>query len=275
MHILAHLQIAHDAAACGHLDPARAGHAAQLFFELLFKPVLADLVTRCDQQRVGVLLVFLGRRRPDVADQVADARGGRVEPREAALGEDAGKFGKAHAQGGEILVAQAACDLDGLEPARGFDLVLDIGNPRRLEPEQFAQPVDGGLGIDQTLGDQVDPEIRAVGGERCAVAVEDPAAARRNKGEVDAVAFGFETIFLVLRDRQIAQPQRQQHPDPALDRADHHRAPLERGAQQRGVDHLGRFLGPALEEGDLHQSILRARERRKRSSPATIRAIMG
>ncbi len=101
--------------------------------------------------------------------------------------DDAGKFGQAHAQRGEILVAQPAGDLDRLKPARGADLVLDVGDPRRFEPEQFAEPVDGRIGFDQPFGDQVDPEIGAVGGERRAVAVEDPAPARRDQGEVDAV----------------------------------------------------------------------------------------
>ena len=244
LHILAGFEVADDAAAGGHLHPPRAGNAAQICLELLFEAVLADLVARRDEQRIGVFLELLGRSGADIADQVADARRCRIEARKTALGHHALQIGEAHADGCELFEIQAACHLDRLKPAPLGDLGLDIGDPRRLEPEQGAEPVDRAFGIDHPFGNDIDPEIGAVRGERGTIAIKDPSAPRRNQREIDAVALGFEPVFLVLGNREIGEAPGQQHADPALDCADQHRPPLEHVAQDRGVDDLCRPLRP-------------------------------
>ncbi len=71
-------QFAHHLAARGDLDALGARLAAQILLELLFEPVLADLETRRDQQRVLGLLELLGRSNADIAHQMADRRAARV-----------------------------------------------------------------------------------------------------------------------------------------------------------------------------------------------------
>jgi len=137
---------------------------------------------------------------------VTDAGGGGVKPRKAALRHHAGQIGQAHAERGELFVIQSAGHLDRSEPARCADLVLYVGDPRRLKRQEFTQTVNRSGRIMHPFGDQIDAEIRSVGCKRGAVAIKDPASARGYQSEIDAVAFGFETVFLILGDRQIAQP---------------------------------------------------------------------
>src|SRR3546814_5810774 len=53
-----------------------------------------DLVAGRDVQRILGLLIFLGVRGADIADQVADRGPGRIIARKAALRRDAGQFGQ-------------------------------------------------------------------------------------------------------------------------------------------------------------------------------------
>ena len=95
-HVVALVQIAHEFAAGGHFDPLPAGRAAQHLFELLFQPVLADLETRGDQQRIALSLVILGRGRADIARQMADRGPGRIPPGKPLLRNYAGHVRQPH-----------------------------------------------------------------------------------------------------------------------------------------------------------------------------------
>src|SRR3546814_9317956 len=76
------------------LDAPRAGLALQHLLEIFLQPVLADLVAGRDVQRILGLLIFLGVRGADIADQMADRGPGRIIARKAALRRDAGQFGQ-------------------------------------------------------------------------------------------------------------------------------------------------------------------------------------
>src|SRR3546814_3121797 len=78
-------KIADDLAARRHLDAPRAGLALQHLLEIFLQPVLPDLVAGRDVQRILGLLIFLGVRGADIADQVADRGPGRIIARKAAL----------------------------------------------------------------------------------------------------------------------------------------------------------------------------------------------
>ena len=55
--------------------------------------------------------------------------------------------------------------------------------------------------VDQLLRDDVDPEAGAVDGDRLAIAVDDPPAARWDRDQLDPVALAQELVLLVLGDR--------------------------------------------------------------------------
>src|SRR3546814_4658327 len=89
-------------------------------------------------------------------------------------------------------------------------------------------------------------KVGPVRGQRGAMPVKNPAAAGGDEREVDAVAFGFELIFLVLEDSEIAHSRGQQHTEPALHRSHHQTAPVEAVAPGAGGRMaLGKQIGRA------------------------------
>src|SRR3546814_6074481 len=93
-----------------------------------------------------------------------------------------------------------------------------------------------------------------------AVAIDDPAPARRDHRIVDAVAFGKQLVMLVLGDRQPGHPPGEDDAHRGLRAAEHHRPPAEAEVLLRLVARA-RGLGHA--------------RRRTRSSRTTSRAIKG
>ncbi len=269
--VFAGLEIADDPSRSGDFDPARAGHAAQVELELLFQRILADLVPGRDQEWVAVLLlVFLGIGRTDIAEQMADAGPGRVEPRKAALRNHAGKVGQAHADCGEFVIADTRGDLDGLVAGPIVDPFADIGGLVVVEIENGRKRVDRRIGVFGAIGNDVDAEIGPVRSQRSAVAIEHPAAPRGDQRQVDAVALAFELVFLVLGDGDIAHSRGQQHAEPAHGGADDEGSPVEGIVQRR----LGYDLAGPGTAAQAHYSALQ-RVSRKRSSMATKRAAIG
>jgi len=135
---------------------------------------------------------------------VPNRRALRVETRETALGDDARKVGQAHADSGERIPVETAGDFDRRESPGAFQLVLQVLHRDRRQVEQFAQGLDRVRRVLNAFRNEVDTEVRTVRGQRRAVAIENPAAARRYQREVDAVTLGLKLVFRVLGDRQIA-----------------------------------------------------------------------
>src|SRR3546814_6356433 len=77
-----------------------------------------------------------------------------------------------------------------------------------------------------------------------AVAIDDPAPARRDHRIVDAVAFGKQLVMLVLGDRQPGHPPGEDDAHRGLRAAEHHRPPAEAAVLLRLVDRA-RGLGHA------------------------------
>ena len=158
-------------------------------FERLFKPFLADLEARRDQQRVLLLLIFLGRGGADIADQMADRGARRVEAREAAHRLDPGQFGQAHGDRGIALVGDVLGDLDRLVALGGLELADDavdlVGRRARAIGRAGAA---SRVGRSNCSGMMSTRKSRAVDRDRLAVAVDDPAAPRRDDDQLDAVA---------------------------------------------------------------------------------------
>ena len=125
------LQLAHQPAARGDLDPRRAGPAAQPLLHHLLEAFLADLEAGRDQQRVAVLrLIFLAVGGADIADQMADRGAFRIEAGEGAQRRDAGQLGQAHVDRGDISrTVRCSATGTGWKPAAALELVAD---PRDL-----------------------------------------------------------------------------------------------------------------------------------------------
>ena len=111
-----------------------------------------------DQEGIALFLVFLGIGGADIADQMADSRAGRIMAGKAPLGDNAGQVGQAHADGGEILVIEAARDLDGLESEH--DQAVDKKGVFKLATKAIATARDAGfrVNINCTLFEGVDTE---------------------------------------------------------------------------------------------------------------------
>ena len=192
------LELLDQLAARGDLDPLAAGLAAKRRLERLLEAFLADLDAGDEQQRVLVLLlIFVGGGRADIADELADRGPAGIEAREAARGGDAGQLGQADRDRGILLVRDIVGDRDRLEAARclassrvdPLDLVAAAASgARRRSAMIFAA-------VDQLLRDDVDAEARPVDRDRLAVAVDDPAAARRHRDQLDPVALASSWYF--------------------------------------------------------------------------------
>src|SRR5690606_26452974 len=115
-----------------------------------------------------------------------DRRAGGIEARIATLRHHAGQVRQAYADRGEAIPVESAGDLDRLEAARAgrLQLALEVVDVDLVEIEKLPKLLDGAVGVLRTLRDDVDAEVRAVGGQRSALAVEDPSTPRGYQGEV-------------------------------------------------------------------------------------------
>src|SRR4030095_7848245 len=118
---------------------------------------------------------------------------------------DTGELGHAHHDGGIFLVRDVVADGDRLEPLRGRQLLVDPVNFVGRKLEDPGKRGNDPWGVGQLLRNDVDPEARAVDGDRLAIAVYDPAPAWRDRNQLDPVAFGKQLVMLVLADGEIAK----------------------------------------------------------------------
>ncbi len=197
-HIGPCLQVADDTATRRHFRPARARLAGELLVERLFEPILARLIARRDEQRVLGLLIILGRRRADIADQVTDGRAGRVEARVALGGRDAGQVGKANGDRRKLFVGQVIGDLHRLEAGGLVEILVDAVDVVGIELEKGGQLLHHPVAVLQSVLDDVDAKVGAIAGQRLAAPVDQPAAAWRDDGQVDPVALREQPVFLVF-----------------------------------------------------------------------------
>src|SRR5690606_14435881 len=239
--------------------------AAQDLLELLLEPVLAELESGREQQRAGLGFVLFARCCPDIPDQVPHCPSGRIVAGKAALRHDAMQVRQPHADGRKGVIVEAVGDLYGLEAGCLVYLVAQILDLDRREAQQISKRLDRSFRILQSVWNDVDAKVGAVGSERRAVTVEDPAPARRDQSEVHPVALGLHLIFFVFGDRDVAHARGKEHAHAALDRADDEAATLES---------LGKQGGSELLTHDF-QLMRLTRMSRKRSRCATRRATNG
>ena len=151
-----------------------------------------------------------------------DRWSGRIPPGKALLRDHPGHIGQPHQHLVILFGPQSRGNLDRLVAVRLVELVLQILHLHRRESQQPRQFGHGPIGIDQALGDNVDPEFDPVAGKLRVVAIKDRPAPWRQQGQVDAIAFGKRFVLGVLDEPDPAHPRRQQHAKAGLQAADQH-----------------------------------------------------
>jgi hypothetical protein len=106
-------------------------------------------------------------------------------------------------------IVEALGDLDRLKAGGLVERLADAVDIVGLERQQLGQEGKDPIGIVQAVRDDVDPEIGAIAGDRLAAPVQHPAPARRDQGQVDAVALGQQRVFLIVCNGDPAHPARQ------------------------------------------------------------------
>ena len=231
------LQLFDQFAARGDLDALTAGLAAERRFQRLLEPFFANLHSRDQQQRVLVFLFIFGcGGGADIADQLADRGAARVIARETLRGRNARQVGQAHGDRGILLVGDIVGDRHRLEAARGGKLARDPLDLVGGQAHELGQLGNHLRAVDDLLGNQIDPKARPVDCDRLAVAVNEPAAPRRDRDQLHPVALAQQLVFLILGDRQPAHPADQQPTDRCLRPAEQHHPPRKGDRLMRDRD---------------------------------------
>ena len=201
--------------------------AAQARFERLFKTFLADLESRCDEEGVLFLLIFLGRCRADITNQMANGWAVGVEAREAAHRVDAWKLGKPHRHCGIFVERDILGHFDRAIALRLLQLADHAVHIVDAQVEQLLQGAERRLRGLQLVRDDVDAEIASIDGDGLVVPVDDPSPTRRYDDQLDAIALGQELVMLVLGNGEPAKPAEDQCSDCSLRPRGNGHAPRE------------------------------------------------
>ena len=139
---------------------------------------------------------------------MANGCAARVETGKALPRADAGQVGQAHADAGEAFIVKACCNLHRLEALRFLQFLFDALDIFLLQVEQLGQCAQRFFAVLQTIGDDIDAKVGAVGGDGLADTIDKPAAPGWDKRQVDTVAFGSELVFLILSHRDVGHARR-------------------------------------------------------------------
>ena len=137
------------------------------------------------------------------------------------------QFGLPNRDRGIVLVGNIVGDRDRLEAVRALQFLVDALHFVGRQLEQLRQLRDHSRGVGQLLRNDIDPETGPVDGDRLAVAVDDPAPPWRDRDQLHPVALAQQLVFLVLGDRQPAEPADEQGADRGLCTAEQHHPPRE------------------------------------------------
>ncbi len=111
-----------------------------------------------------------------------------------------------------------------------------------VEGDQLREPGEDRVDVGALVAGQQEAEIRAIGGQHHAVAVEDQAAWRRRQLELEFVVLGEQAVAAGLDDLQLGQPGAKGRQAQSRQRPEHEGASLEQPLalvdvleQERGV----------------------------------------
>ena len=203
---------AHHPALDVDLHLSRAGRAAQGKIESLLHPALADAEARIEQDGLGVgagLGDVLGADLGDVADHVGEGRREGIDPHLAHVGGHARQFRGADVDPGELLPAHVLDHRHG-RAARGvLDVLLQALEAGFAHRHQLGELAQGALDVDVLVLGQQEAEVRPVGRQHHAGAVEDQAARRRRQHHLELVVLGGHLVAAGLEELEVGQPPAQ------------------------------------------------------------------
>ena len=104
-------------------------------------------------------------------------------------GAHPGQVGQSDTDPGKALIIKPGGHLHRLKTLRGLQFFFYPVDIFLLKIEQLGQPAQCRRFVLQSVRNDVDPEIGAIGRNRLANPVDKPAAPRRNQRQVDPVAF--------------------------------------------------------------------------------------
>ena len=107
-------------------------------------------------------------------------------------------------------------ELDWLGSAALIEIAIDAIDFVRIEAENLGEPRDNRLAVLQPVRNNIHAQRDAVVGYGLAIPIDDPATARRDKRQVDAIAFGQQVVAVAIDDRDVAHPNRKQAADRQL-----------------------------------------------------------
>jgi hypothetical protein len=152
-------------------------------------------------------------------------------------------------------------DGDGLVAGGFFEVLEDALHFLGRQLQKLRELRHDPLRLLQLIGDEIDAVIGAVDRDRLAVAVDDPAPARRHQHHLNAILFGQQLVALILRDRDIGHSAGHQGGDAHLQPA-HHECAAREGVGLRAF-------------GDQRRGAAFHRVSRQRSKTSTMRATTG
>ena len=163
-----------------------------------------------------------------------------------------------------MRLVQIGRHLDRLRPRRIVEFAVDAIHRILVQREDGGEARDDLFAVAQPIGDDIDAQRDAVVRQRLAIAIDDPAAARRDQRQVDPVAFRQQLVFLAVDHRDIGHARGQQPADGELRPVDEQR-PAGKAEPLHALRHQRRRRGRAgFAPGQLH------RRSRQRSSQPTI-----
>ena len=126
-----------------------------------------------------------------------------IEPGEALLDRDAGQLGDGDLDARHLVPAQIGADHDRHEAMLAPDVAQHPAAVGIAELDQRGERVERRCDVAGLLGDDDEPIVLVIVGERHAEAVEDAPARRRQQPQIDAVLVGQHRVAVRLEDLEL------------------------------------------------------------------------
>jgi hypothetical protein len=164
----------------------------------------ADPHARHGEGRVRLHVGVLGR--PDIADDVGEQLGLRVDAGGADIDQHAGKVGGIDLDLRHLVPAQEVLEHHGDVALMGPQLAQDAGSFAVGERHELGEGVEHGGGVVGLLHHEQRAPVLPVGGKLRAIAVEDAATGRGEQPHADGVAARHGGVFGAVHHLHLVEP---------------------------------------------------------------------
>jgi hypothetical protein len=220
-------ELADDAADRVHLDPAIARLTAKLLVAHTLHAAPADLEAGKLEQRIGAAPEILLGHCADIADDMRERVIEGIVSGRPGVRLDARQVGAVDVEGRELLPGQILGNGHRHEGGLARDLFHDAGALAIADRNDLADRIERLGNAADLLLDQHDPIVEPVLRDRHAEAIEDTAARRCEKAEIDPVVLGEGLVLSGFDDLQVIEPAGEDRHQHGLAAANHGRAPRE------------------------------------------------